>query len=247
MFSAIIFGQDKRFNNTLIRVIRNISLEFKITINVISTSEIKKLYSSNQKSIDFIFFTDNNSLYTDLYFYKELRKFFLNTVFVFIYESTSNSMHINPSKINRILELHPCKFLSKKFIHLELKKEFESILQYAMDIHKNSFLYLKKRGHHYQIRIDDILYIEKTKHGSVVYLDNIFKHEEKVFCSNRLKEIYEDNRAFFSIPHSSYIVNKSKIFDFSSKELRLSNGLILSISKSKYPDFHSDMHQFSKK
>ena len=93
----------------------------------------------------------------------------------------------------------------------------------------------------------DILYLEKTKHGTLVTLSPkspLYKTDCNLVSRQKLSELAEElYDEGFAIPHSSYLVNLRKIISVSGDSLVMENESIISISRACKEKFH---HEFSK-
>ena len=90
----------------------------------------------------------------------------------------------------------------------------------------------------------DILYIENSKHGSMIHIckEKIeYEFEKKLTTNYKLDELYRKlNRYGFEYGHNSYLINLRYVNKMLSKgEVRLTDGTILSISRSKLKRFRT--------
>lgn len=104
--------------------------------------------------------------------------------------------------------------------------------------------YLVGRYYRNVIRVKgcDVFYIEKAKHGSLVYAKEKWMYppfQQGIPSRERLDSLKDRLMRFgFACPHNSYLVNLEYVERVNKgKELILSNGVILPISRSKVQGF----------
>lgn len=91
------------------------------------------------------------------------------------------------------------------------------------------------------LEINDILYCEKQKRGTKIYLTN---HSE-ITVSEHLDSIYKRICKYgFSWPHDSYIVNMRYIARVNRKKVMLPDGGELSIASKKWKLFQEDFKKY---
>ena len=97
------------------------------------------------------------------------------------------------------------------------------------------------------IPVNDILYIEKAKHGCSIILSKnsaIYSDDGKIISREKLSVLAEELKdEGFAIPHSSYLVNIKRITSISNDEIILEGEQRISVSRSCKENFH---HEFSK-
>lgn len=96
---------------------------------------------------------------------------------------------------------------------------------------------------------DDILYIENTKHGSRIHVGREqieYSFEHNLTTRQKLGELYEILHPFgFAYAHNSYIVNLRYVVKMCSDgEMKLKDGTILTISRSRLKEFRSSFAEW---
>ena len=96
---------------------------------------------------------------------------------------------------------------------------------------------------------DDILYIENTKNGSRIHVneDQIeYSFENKLTTRQKLGELFEILHSFgFAYAHNSYIVNLRYVVKMCSDgEMKLKDGTILTISRSRLKEFRNSFAEW---
>ncbi|MBO5208753.1 MAG: response regulator [Lachnospiraceae bacterium] len=123
---------------------------------------------------------------------------------------------------------------------LQLKKDFQDTVDelYRRNAKEEMVVVSGKRN--MVLYIEDILYIDIVKNGSRVH----YYDDRGVLCHmeirEKLCEVYERVVPFgFEYAHNSYIVNCHKIKYWTTRDIELSDGTCLTISRSKAKKFYS--------
>ena len=95
-------------------------------------------------------------------------------------------------------------------------------------------------GSSYVIRMDEIYYFEVFNHHTILHTMD----QEYTFRAT-LKEILMDlPSGYFGSPHQSYIVNFSHVKTAMTKEIHLTNGSIIPISRRKQQEFNNQLRMY---
>lgn len=138
----------------------------------------------------------------------------------------------------------PFRYLFKSYSKEKMIGEMQSIIKEMRS--KKEVPYITGSYYYNTIRLepDDILYIENYRFGSVIHIyeektDYQFEESEKITTKKKLNELYEILHVYgFEYPHTSYIVNMKYIVKMPSNgELKLKDGTMLTISRSKLKEF----------
>lgn len=134
-------------------------------------------------------------------------------------------------------ETSPFRYLLKEYTEERMMSELETIV-----------LEVKKRkgepeiigtwNHNFiNLRPEEILYIAIARNGCNVFVhpdSQKYGFEKQVTCRKKLTELYDDLRGYgFEYAHNSYIVNMNYIKRKTPYELEMTDGTILTISRSK--------------
>lgn len=134
-------------------------------------------------------------------------------------------------------ETTPFRYLLKEYTDERMKEELKPIIQEMKNkqiepVVIGTFRYLDVK-----LTLDEILYISIARNGSSIHiLKEAVKSEydEQLTSRKKLKELYEELKEYgFEYAHNSYIVNLNHIKRKTTHELELSNGVKLSIARSK--------------
>ncbi|MDO5573142.1 MAG: LytTR family DNA-binding domain-containing protein [bacterium] len=130
-----------------------------------------------------------------------------------------------------------------------LKDDAESMQRYICDLltemkklNDTETIFLPQGGTILRFEPDEILYIERTKRGSLIHLNGV--EPDKVPCNIKLPELYtrlKENG--FEYPHNSYIVNLRLITSITRDTITLINQEELNISRSRADCFKERFSQ----
>lgn len=127
------------------------------------------------------------------------------------------------------IQLTPFAFITKPVTGDSVSKVFKKLM---LNNKRSGSIFLKNGKNNIIVNPDEILYIESKNKNIIVNTVNetYTLHDKLSSLSGRLP----DN---FLMPHKSYIVNIKYITEFTRDEIKLTNGGILPISRSKKTDF----------
>ena len=126
-----------------------------------------------------------------------------------------------------LFDVRPMHFLHKPLSADKLIKDIEKAIELS-NLLEYSFIYQQGRTS-YKKSIKDILYFEAN--GRMV---KIVTSDGVDYFYGSLKEVYKDlNGYHFFFIHQSYLVNYSHVIEFGHKELKMSNKIMLPISRQK--------------
>ncbi len=160
---------------------------------------------------------------------RKFREKFPNTLLVFI-----SGVHLPTVKD---FEVSPFRYLLKNYTDEHMKKELDCILLKMQELKQMPCVLAKQNNAQYKINLENILYIELARRGSVLYCEE--NHKATEYTSPlKLKELYETLKDYdFAYAHNSYLVNMKHVIMNNACELQLDNGKCLSISRSKSKEF----------
>ncbi len=117
-------------------------------------------------------------------------------------------------------------FLTKPVKMEPLQKNLEKIKKRHQEA--DGKLLIKQRGAVIVIPLKEIIYMESQLHKV-----NIVSVKENYLCNEQLSKIKERLNEQFLECHKSYVINMDYIQEFRNGEVLLSNGEVLSVSKTK--------------
>lgn len=159
---------------------------------------------------------------------KEFRKQFPNTLLVFCSGVCMPTVES--------FETTPYRYWLKEYTEEKMKQEIQDVLQ-KMERNREAspFVMVKKGSQIVKLPAEQVYYIAIAKKGTTFYCEE----ENEVYTSSKkLAEIYEqlkDSR--FAYAHNSYIVNLRHVAVVSLKEMELTNGKRLTISRARTKEF----------
>ena len=143
----------------------------------------------------------------------------------------------------------PFRYLLKSYSEKRMISEMRAVVRQIKENHKVPCVV----GNYYHNSValvpDDILYIENTKHGSRIHVikEQIeYSFENNLTTKQKLGELFEILSPFgFAYAHNSYVVNLRYVVKMCSDgEMKLKDGTILTISRSKLREFRNSFAEW---
>lgn len=148
----------------------------------------------------------------------------------------------------QLLKARPYRYLTMQYPDHQIEKELEEVLAHLAHIKEYPSVWGCYEKTQYRLAPDDILYISKAKHGSIIHLfSGSFSFSIAREMSDRvhLQDLYARLCHYeFAYAHNSYIVNLKYVIKCSRTELQLADGHILTISRSKKKEFQEHFYQY---
>lgn len=170
----------------------------------------------------------------------ELRKKKRNTTLVFcsgVYQPTPESFKV-----------FPYRYLLKQYSDEKMISELQEIVEYLERKEKTPFIEVLVDGSTVKLKLENVIYISVAKRGSVVHTYNTdlsLENERYLRSTKKVEELYGELSHYgFAYAHNSYIVNLRYVKIRSREEIELANGEILSVSRSKLPEFRKRMAEY---
>ena len=215
-----ICDDNKVFSDILYKMLIKYQIEKNIDFEIDSFLTTEELSSSvKSKTYNLIFLDIEFPAKSGIDFAKFLRFYENNFKTDIIFISGSDQY------FRELLSFQPFGFLEKPFEYFELENILETF--YKSKITHKVFSY-KKQNSTYIIPQDDIIYFSSSNRKIVVY--SIEKNDS---FYGKLDDLENDldNKVFIRV-NKSHIVNKNFIEKFSHGQVRLINGLEISITTS---------------
>lgn len=166
---------------------------------------------------------------------KYFRKKHQSTLLIFcsgVYQPTVESFKVTPFR-----------YLLKQYTDEVMLKELSEIIEVLKERKKMPYIVGKHGNTTIKIKPEEILYISVAKRGSHIYVcaeGLINEFGEKIACKEKVSELYKVLKfCGFAYAHNSYIVNLQYIVSKRQAEVELTNGTILTISRSKEKIFRT--------
>ena len=138
----------------------------------------------------------------------------------------------------------PFRYLLKDYSDSRMKSEIAEIINKMKNESKTPTITGRYYYNYIQLKPSDLLYIENSKHGSILHLHPQFSKidfENKLTTDIKLRELYKTLKFHgYEFAHNSYLVNLCYVSKMlSSGEIELIDGTILTVSRSKLKNFRS--------
>ena len=158
---------------------------------------------------------------------REFRKLFPDTLLVFcsgVYKPAVESF-----------ETTPYRYWLKEYTEERMRQEIQNVIGKIEKSKVMPYIMGKRKNQMIKLSPEQIAYIEIAKRGTVLHCGN---SEETYTSSKKLGEFYEELKDFgFVYAHNSYIVNLKYVMAADTKELELTDGKMLTISRARAKEF----------
>lgn len=163
----------------------------------------------------------------------QLRKTNLDGILVFI------SGIYSPTP--EMFKVTPFRFIPKQYDEVRVREEIKDVIHKLESTYAEERIMIKTKDATAWVKIQDILYISKVKHGSQVHIMKEKKNDlpDDMLTKLHLKELYPIcSRHGFEYAHDSYLVNCRWVEHLDSKKLLTLRGDVkLDVSRSKSEKF----------
>lgn len=136
-----------------------------------------------------------------------------------------------------LFETSPFRYILKQYSDERMKNEIKVVVHEIESKHIEPSVIGTFRYQDVRLKLKDILYISKARNGSGIHITQEAvknEYDQQLTSRKKLQDFYEELKEFnFEYAHNSYIVNLEHIVRKTTKDLVLSNGVTLSISRSK--------------
>lgn len=244
MFHIIICDDDELFANEIKNMIFEIGLGNEGALFTYYSSGEQLIYSlDRQDKCDLLIMDMQMKKYDGHETAKYFRKYFPDSLLVYC----SGIVKPTVESFNAL----PFRYLIKDYSLKKMKSELIVVIE-EMKKRKDVIKIEAKQGNDtVLLKTDDILFIENYRYGSIIHVIENSEEVNRKFTTNKklqtlMKELEKEG---FQYAHNSYVVNLKYVVRLQNNtELRLINGEILGISRSKIKDFKlSFMNWVSKK
>ena len=138
------------------------------------------------------------------------------------------------------------RYLLKQYSGEKMSEELKTIINEMKRRAKRKSSPITLRHETVFVNHEDILYVSKRKHGcDVTVYDKLTKKTENIQCNKSLEQLFKDmDDKTFAFAHSSYFINLSAMAKVNGTEVKLIDGTVLNISKSKLKEFKTAMTRY---
>lgn len=146
----------------------------------------------------------------------------------------------NDELVFQVLKYQPYRFIRKRYLNTELKEAIISFFQSA----KNSNTFICRTGNvSIPVNLNEICFFEIFGHNIEVHTVN-----RKIHITGTLNTLQNQLEPFgFMRIHKSYLVNIKHILNFDSKNITMSNMIVLPFSKYRNAEFKRKILNFNRK
>lgn len=169
---------------------------------------------------------------------KSFRKIFKDSILVFCSSTCAPT--------EECFKVTPYRYLYKDYTDKKMLVEMKEVIEKVKMSKDDNEIYVVGSYYYNIVKLmpSDILYIENSKHGSMIHIckEKIeYEFEKKLTTNCKLDELYRRLKRYgFEYGHNSYLINLRYVNKMLSKgEVKLSDGTILSISRSKLKKFRT--------
>lgn len=128
------------------------------------------------------------------------------------------------------------RYLPKPLITEQFRDAMDAAVK---ELNANRFIF-SADGTDHVVKMEDIYYLEVFNHHTVLHTMDA----EYTFRAT-LKEVQAVLPAgYFGMPHQSYVVNFSHVKTASPKQIQLTNGSCIPVSRRKQKEFEGQLHQY---
>lgn len=147
-----------------------------------------------------------------------------------------------------LLKLKPYRCLCEKEVSLKNEKAMKETLDYAQLCKKKVFIWGNVGKVSYKLSPDDILYVSIAKRGSIIHLNPKSAQAEianEMRNNAKLPELFNAvGNCGFAYAHNSYFINLQYVERYSTTEVEMEDGSVLSVSRSKGKDFDDALQAY---
>lgn len=140
-------------------------------------------------------------------------------------------------------DVHPYCYIMKQYGKEQIRDKIDLLLDAMVSGKNPRQLRINGEGKAHLIPISEILYIDKTKRGSMVHITPSLEDKgisKDILCNSRLSDLFAELSADgFAYAHSSYIVNMENIIKVTENELWFTDGQSIRISRGYKEAFHT--------
>lgn len=224
---------NKRINISILikEKILEMSKKLNIPVNIsIFTNGTELLIDKNKFDIIFLD-TDMNDI-TGIQIANCIRITNNTTKLIFISD--------NDELVFQVLKYQPYRFIRKRYLNNELKEAILSFFQSA----KNSNTFICRSGNiNIPVNLNEICFFEIFGHNIEVHTVN-----KKFHITGTLNTLQNQLEPFgFMRIHKSYLVNIKHILNFDSKNITMSNMIVLPFSKYRNAEFKRKIKDYNRK
>lgn len=128
------------------------------------------------------------------------------------------------------------RYLTKPIVDAQLFSAMDAAIR---EVEANRFVFNMDGGDHV-LRLDDIYYLEICDHYTILHTIDC----EYSFRATLKDVVSQLPSGYFAMPHQSFVVGFAHIKTSTSKEIRLTNGASIPVSRRKQKEFYAQFHRY---
>ena len=140
-------------------------------------------------------------------------------------------------------ESEPYRYLLKAWSDEHMVEKLASIVAHIQAEKAEPFIHAGWYSTHLKLPASEIMYISRGRGCSRFYVSQkspYYAYNDKILCKNSLSDLHALLHDYhFAYAHNSYLVNLKYVKSLTKTELTLSDGSILTISRSRQKEFHA--------
>lgn len=132
-------------------------------------------------------------------------------------------------------EANAFRYLMKEYDSDRMEKELKVIVEELRKRESTRSVAISYRNETILAAPEDVLYVSIRKHGcNIVLYDRANKKVSEHICNQSISDLFDELGTFrFAYAHNSYFVNLGYVVGIASNEVKLADGTVLAISKSR--------------
>ncbi len=143
---------------------------------------------------------------------------------------------------------NPFRYLLKEYSEKQLDDELRIIIEEVKSRHSVPIIVGKRHSNIVRLEPDEIMYASVARKKSHLHINpkcKVYDFEDNIMYEHRLSDLYNILKDYyFAYAHNSYIVNLKFVKRLTGVELELTDGTILSVSRSKMSDFQKSYAKY---
>ena len=140
-------------------------------------------------------------------------------------------------------ESEPYRYLLKAWSDEHMVEKLTHVIAHIQTEKTEPFIHAGWYSTHLKLPASEIMYISRGRGCSRIYVSQkspYYAYNDKILCKNSLSDLHALLHDYhFAYAHNSYLINLKYVKSLTKTELTLSDGSILTISRSRQKEFHA--------
>lgn len=134
-------------------------------------------------------------------------------------------------------EVTPFRYLLKQYTNIHMQHEINTIIEEVKRKKQIPYIIGNYQYNMVKLKPEEILYISVSKHGSNIFVNPNYRKDEfgkSIPCKMKVEKLYDILKSNgFVYAHNSYIVNMDYLILKVKNEIKLTDGTVLTVARSK--------------